>query len=95
MATNMYVQEFLDFLEKEDDEDYGDFKREVDLHLLHLAEGLRPLSNEQMWRLRKLREELLWMYQDDVEEMRSHIRKEISRLEGDAPAQNISELRNS
>ncbi len=78
---NFYIQEFLDFLEKDDDQDYGDFKREVDLHLLRLAESLRPLRNEQVWRLRKLREELLWMYHDDVEEMRSHIKDEVGRLE--------------
>lgn len=78
---NTYIQQFLTFLDKEDDQDYGDFKREVDLHLLHLAEGLRPLSTEQLWRFRKLREELLWMYEDDVEDMRAHIKKEISLLE--------------
>lgn len=78
---NINIQEFLDFLDKEDDQDYGDFKREVDLHLLHLSESLRPLSKEQLLRLRKLREELLWMYNDDVEEMRSHIKQEVARLE--------------
>ena len=78
---NFYIQEFLDFLDREDDIDYGDFKREVDLHLLRLAESLRPLTNEQVWRLRKLREELLWMYNDDVDEMRTHVRNEVSRLE--------------
>lgn len=78
---NFYIQEFLDFLDREDDIDYGDFKREVDLHLLRLAESLRPLTNEQLWRMRKLREELLWMYNDDVDEMRAHIRDEVSRLE--------------
>jgi len=78
---NIHIQEFLDFLDKEDDMDYGDFRREVDLHLLYLSESLRPLSNEQIWRLRKLREELLWMYHDDVEDMRSHIREEMGRLE--------------
>ena len=81
MATNSAVQEFLNFLSSEDDQDYGDFKREVDLHLLRLAESMRPMSNEQLWRLRKLREELLWMYNDDVEEMRSHIKEEINRLD--------------
>lgn len=81
MATNSAVQEFLNFLNSEDDQDYGDFKREVDLHLLRLAESMRPMSNEQFWRLRKLREELLWMYNDDVEEMRSHIKEEINRLD--------------
>ena len=78
---NIYIQEFLDFLDREDDMDYGDFKREADLHLLYMSESLRPLSKEQLWRLRKLREELLWMYNDDVEEMRSHIKDEVSRLE--------------
>ncbi|QDK37176.1 hypothetical protein [Bdellovibrio sp. NC01] len=78
---NENIQEFLNFLEHEDDTDYGDFKREVDLHLLRLSESLRPLSSEQLWRLRKLREELLWMYHDDVEDMRSHLKEEIPRLE--------------
>lgn len=81
VTMNFYIQEFLDFLDREDDIDYGDFKREVDLHLLRLAESLRPLTNEQLWRMRKLREELLWMYNDDVDEMRSHVRDEVSRLE--------------
>ncbi|MDG0817739.1 hypothetical protein [Bdellovibrio svalbardensis] len=81
VPMNFYIQEFLNFLDKEDDQDYGDFKREVDLHLLQLSESLRPLSTEKILRLRKLREELLWMYHDDVEEMRSHIKNEIGRLE--------------
>ncbi|MBO9668332.1 MAG: hypothetical protein J7501_16145 [Bdellovibrio sp.] len=78
---NSYVQEFLDFLDKEDDRDYGDFKREVDLHLLRMSEGMRPMNREQYLRIRKLREELLWMYHDDVDEMRSHLRDEVTRLE--------------
>lgn len=79
------IQEFLTFLEKEDDPDYGDFKREVDLHLLQLSESLRPLSNEQLWQLRKLREELLWMYNDDVEDMRTHLKEEVSKLSATRP----------
>jgi len=46
-----YVEEFLEFLEKEDDPDYGDFKREVDLHLLRMAAGLKPMTNERLLRL--------------------------------------------
>jgi len=51
-----YVEEFLEFLEKEDDPDYGDFKREVDLHLLRMPVGLKPMTNERLLRLQKLRE---------------------------------------
>ena len=78
---NTYIFDFMDFLEKENDLDYGDFKREVDLHLMRLSEALRPLSREQLLRLRRLREELLWMYRDDVEEMRSLLKAEIPQLE--------------
>lgn len=78
---NAEIQEFLTFLKNEDDPDYGDFKREVDLHLIRLIEGLRPLSKEQSLRLAKLREELLWMYNDDIEEMRAHLAKEVLRLD--------------
>ena len=78
---DFYVEEFLDFLEKEDDPDYGDFKREVDLHLLRMLAGLKPMTNERLLRLQKLREELLWMYHDDVLEMKAHLKQEIQRLE--------------
>lgn len=78
---NSYIEEFLSFLKKEDDLDYGDFKREVDLHLSRLMEGLRPMTHERLLRLQKLREELLWMYNDDVPEMKAHLQYEIERLE--------------
>jgi hypothetical protein len=90
---NSDIQEFLVFLKNEDDLDYGDFKREVDLHLMRLIENLRPLNREQQLRLARVREELLWMYNDDIEEMRSLLASEISRLDperdriGDAPFQ--------
>lgn len=77
------ISEFLDFLEKEDDPDYGDFKREVDLHLRHMIESLRPLAPEQVWQLRKMREQLLWSYKSDkdVEQMKSLLRQEVQHLE--------------
>ena len=78
---NSYIEEFLNFLKNEDDLDYGDFKREVDLHLLRLMEDLRPMTHERLLRLQKLREELLWMYNDDVPEMKAHLQTEIARLE--------------
>ncbi|MEK2687726.1 hypothetical protein [Bdellovibrio sp. GT3] len=91
---NAEIKEFLDFLETENDLDYGDFKRAVDLRLNRLMESLRPLSREQMFRMAKLREELLWMYNDDIDEMKAHLMEEAARLDtqrpswsGDAPAQ--------
>ncbi|QLY26642.1 hypothetical protein [Bdellovibrio sp. KM01] len=78
---NSDIQEFLVFLKNEDDLDYGDFKREVDLHLMRLIESLRPLSREQQLRLARVREELLWMYNDDIEDMRAYLADEISRLD--------------
>ena len=90
---NSDIQEFLVFLKNEDDLDYGDFKREVDLHLMRLIENMRPLSREQQLRLARVREELLWMYNDDIEEMRTLLASEISRLDperdrqSDAPFQ--------
>ncbi len=78
---NSDIQEFLEFLKNEDDLDYGDFKREVDLHLMRLVETLRPLNREQRLRLARVREELLWMYNDDIEEMRAYLAKEISGLD--------------
>ncbi|ASD64270.1 hypothetical protein [Bdellovibrio bacteriovorus] len=83
---NPNINEFLDFLDKEDDTDYGDFKREVDLHLMQLAESLRPLSNEQVLQLRRMREQLLWSYKDDIEEMRSLLKQEVSHLEDFGPS---------
>lgn len=79
---NPSINEFLEFLDKEDDTDYGDFKREVDLHLMQLAESMRPLSNEQVLQLRRMREYLLWSYKDDIEEVRSLLKREASHLEG-------------
>jgi hypothetical protein len=78
---NSDIQDFLVFLKNEDDLDYGDFKREVDLHLMRLIEDLRPLNREQQLRLARVREELLWMYNDDIEEMRAYLTEEISRLD--------------
>ncbi|WP_413294585.1 hypothetical protein ACLSU7_05670 [Bdellovibrio sp. HCB185ZH] len=80
---NSDIQEFLVFLKNEDDLDYGDFKREVDLHLMRLIESLRPLNREQQLRLARVREELLWMYNDDIEDMRAYLADEISRLDPD------------
>ncbi|WP_347358413.1 hypothetical protein [Bdellovibrio sp.] len=79
---NPSIGEFLEFLDKEDDTDYGDFKREVDLHLVHMAEALRPLSAEQRLQIQRMREQLLWSYKFDIEEMRSLLRYEVQHLEG-------------
>lgn len=75
------IHEFIDFLDKEDDTDFGDFKREVDLHLVQMIESLRPLTAEQIWQLRKMREQLLWSYKFDIEEMRSLLRSEAQHLD--------------
>ncbi|WP_413578090.1 hypothetical protein ACLVWU_06050 [Bdellovibrio sp. HCB290] len=82
------IKEFLLFLKDENDLDYGDFKRVVDLRLNRLIQELRPLNREQRFRLSKLREELLWMYNDDVDEMKAHLAEEIARLDpnGDSRA---------
>ena len=40
------IHHFLEFLDKEENTDYGDFKRDVDLHLSHMIESLRPLNKE-------------------------------------------------
>lgn len=78
---NPAIQEFLDFLEHEDDTDAGDFRREVDLHFHYMVDALKPLSAEQIWKLRKMREELLWSYKDNIEEMRENLRNEATHLE--------------
>ena len=84
---NPAIHEFLDFLEKEDDLDVGDFKREVDLHLRYLIENMRPLTSEQVWQLRKMREQLLWTYKFDVEELRSQLRSHVQHLADFSPPQ--------
>ncbi|QDK44925.1 hypothetical protein DOM22_06990 [Bdellovibrio sp. ZAP7] len=78
---NADIEVFLEFLKNEDDLDYGDFKREVDLHLMRLIENLRPLNREQQLRLARVREELLWMYNDDIEDMRAYLADEVARLD--------------
>lgn len=80
---NPAIQEFLDFLDKEDDLDYGDFKRDVDIHLKKMIESLRPLSQEQIWQLRKMREQLLWSYKNDpdLESIRFQLMEEAQHLE--------------
>ncbi len=78
---NLAIEQFLDFLEKEDDVDYGDFKREVDLHLQKLIESLQPLTVEQKWQFSKMREQLLWSYRFDVEAMRSTLKEEVRHLD--------------
>ncbi|MGZ3772679.1 MAG: hypothetical protein ACXVCY_07435 [Pseudobdellovibrionaceae bacterium] len=80
---NPVIKEFLDFLSREDDPDYGDFKREVDLHLRRMIESMRPLNQEQVWQLRKMREQLLWSYKvdSDLEEMRALLMEEAQHLE--------------
>lgn len=78
---NPSVQEFISFLDREDDTDYGDFKREVDLHLMQMADSLRPLTQEQVLQIRRMREQLLWSYKFDIEEMRSLLRNEALHLE--------------
>lgn len=45
---NLALKEFLSFLEKDDDGDYGDFKREVDLHLRRLIEEMRITLREDV-----------------------------------------------
>ncbi|WII71435.1 hypothetical protein QJS83_13275 [Bdellovibrio sp. 22V] len=82
---NPAIDEFLIFLDHEDDTDYGDFKREVDAHLRYMIESLRPLTPEQIWQLRKIREQLLWSYKDNIEEMRSLLKEEVSHLENFTP----------
>lgn len=78
---NTAIEEFLEFLNKEEDTDYGDFKREVDLHLKQLIENMRPLTSEQRWQFQKIREQLLWSYKSNVEEMKSLLKEEIRHLE--------------
>ena len=78
---NPSIDQFVEFLTKENDTDYGDFKRQVDLKLHHLGDALRPLSVEQVWQLRKMREQLLWTYKDDIEEMRQLLKTEAQHLE--------------
>ncbi len=78
---NPSVQEFINFLDREDDTDYGDFKREVDLHLMQMADSLRPLTQEQVLQIRRMREQLLWSYKSDIEDMRSLLRNAALHLE--------------
>lgn len=78
---NLALKEFLSFLEKEDDTEYGDFKRAVDLHLRRLIEDMRPLTSEQALQFRRMREQLLWSYRSDIEEMRTTLREDVKHLE--------------
>lgn len=82
---NPTIQQFLDFLEKEDDPDYGDFKREVDLHLMQMLESLRPISSEQALQIQRMREQLLWSYKFNIEEMRKLLSEEARHLENFIP----------
>lgn len=82
---NFAVNEFLEFLNKEDDADYGDFKREVDLHLRRLIEAMHPLTSEQALQFRRMREQLLWSNKSDIEEMRTTLREDLKHLEDFAP----------
>lgn len=84
---NPAIHEFLDFLANEDDLDVGDFKREVDLHLRYMIDNMRPLTSEQVWQLRKMREQLLWTYKFDVEELRRQLRSQVQHLEDFSPPQ--------
>jgi hypothetical protein len=85
VAMNLALKEFLSFLEKEDDADYGDFKREVDLHLRRLIEEMRPLTTEQALQFRRMREQLLWSNKFDIEEMRTTLREDVKHLEDFIP----------
>lgn len=78
---NSAIQEFLDFLDKEDDQDYGDFMRETDHHLMRMVDSLRALTPEQVWTIRKLREQLLWSYQSDIEAVKTELREGVRHLE--------------
>lgn len=82
---NPAIHEFLDFLENEDDLDVGDFKREVDLHLHYMIENMRPLTSEQVWQLRKMREQLLWNYKFEVDDLRQQLRSQVLHLEDFSP----------
>jgi hypothetical protein len=78
---NTSISEFLAYLDREDEVDYGDFKREVDYHLCQMVASLGRLSHEQVLQVRRMREQLLWSYQVDVKEMRGKLREEVLHLE--------------
>ncbi|MNL18824.1 hypothetical protein D3C87_1399890 [compost metagenome] len=78
---NSAIQEFLDFLETENDEDYGDFMRETDHHLMRMVDSMRALTPEQVWTIRKLREQLLWSYQSDIETVKAELREGVRHLD--------------
>ena len=82
---NPIIYEFLDYLNHENEPDYGDFNREVDLHLKKMAECLRPLTAEQALQISRMREQLLWSNRGDIEEMRSVLCQEVKYLQDASP----------
>ena len=78
---NPQISQFLHDLTFNLDTDYGDFKRESDLHLRDLIKRLSPLNEEQVWHLLRLREQLLWTYDFDIDEMKKFLRGELEKLE--------------
>lgn len=70
------IQEFLDYLDSLTETDYGDFKRKADLHLMHMIASQRHLSEEQVKRLKQLRQELLWTPHgdDDIPKVRDELK---------------------
>ena len=75
------VYDFIEFLDEDITSDYGDFKREIDYQLHLLESSLRPLTPEQLWHLWKMREQLLWSYDFNIEEMKLKLREEAQHLE--------------
>lgn len=68
---NPAIADFLRFLDNHDEEwNYGDFKRQGDLYLQRIVDSMKPLTHEQNLQLQRLRERLLWSYEDDVDAMR-------------------------
>ncbi|AHI05421.1 hypothetical protein BDW_04565 [Bdellovibrio bacteriovorus W] len=73
---NPAIADFLRFLDNHDEEwNYGDFKRQGDLYLQRIVDSMKPLTHEQNLQLQRLRERLLWSYEDDVDAMRGMLKE--------------------
>lgn len=83
---NSATADFLRFLDNHDEEwDYGDFKRQGDLYLERMVDSLKPLTHEQNLQVQRLRERLLWSYEESVDEMRAMLREAVSHLQEATP----------
>lgn len=74
--TNPWL-DFIAFLDQSTETEYGDFKREADLHLRNAIERSRPLTVDQRARLLNLRSHFLWLdhENDEIPRIKNQLRE--------------------